>query len=68
MNVMIRNIIDLSRGEAVKHGVSVVTELAGPSPVVEGDSVQLQHVLLNLNVNALEAMGSTNRATERIAN
>jgi PAS domain S-box-containing protein len=60
MNVMICNIIDLSRGEAVKHGVSVVTELAGPSPVVEGDSVQLQQVLLNLIVNALEAMGSTN--------
>jgi PAS domain S-box-containing protein len=60
MNVIIRNIIDLSRGEAVKHGVSVLTELADPSPVVEGDSVQLQQVLLNLIVNALEAMGATN--------
>jgi PAS domain S-box-containing protein len=66
MNGMILEIIDLSRGEAAKHGVLVLTELAGHSPVVKGDSVQLQQVLLNLIVNALEAMGATNEGPREL--
>jgi signal transduction histidine kinase len=37
----------------------VVTELDPELPLVEGDQVQLQQVLLNLIVNAFEAMGET---------
>jgi len=60
VNGAIREIIELAHGEALKYGVSVLTELADPSPVVEADHVQLQQVLLNLIVNALEAMGADN--------
>jgi signal transduction histidine kinase len=58
VNGVILEIISLARGEAVKHGVSVFTELADPSPLVEADRVQFQQVLLNLMVNAIEAMGA----------
>jgi signal transduction histidine kinase len=56
MNEAIRDLIMLTRGEAVKNGVSVQTQLADGLPLVEGDRVQLQQVILNLIVNAIHAM------------
>jgi PAS domain S-box-containing protein len=58
VNGVILEILEVMRSEAVKHGVSILTELADPLPAVEADRVQLQQVLLNLIVNALEAMGA----------
>jgi C4-dicarboxylate-specific signal transduction histidine kinase len=55
INGVVLEIIELTRVEAAKNGVSVLTELADHLPVVEADRVQLQQVLLNLIVNALEA-------------
>ena len=63
---VILEIIELTRGAAVKHGVSILTELADPLPVVEADRVQLQQVLLNLIVNALEAMGADNEGPKEL--
>jgi signal transduction histidine kinase len=46
-----------------RHQVELQTELAVDSPNVLGDRVQLQQVLLNLIINAVEAMSSvTDRA------
>lgn len=57
INAAIREVIELSHGEAVKSGVSVQADLAsGGLPFVEGDRVQLQQVILNLIMNAVEAM------------
>jgi PAS domain S-box-containing protein len=58
INKPIREVIDLTRGEAMKNGVSVRAELAAGLPLVRGDRVQLQQVMLNLIVNAIEAMSS----------
>jgi PAS domain S-box-containing protein len=58
INGAILEIVELTRGEAGKSGVSVVTQLADGLPVVDGDRVQVQQVLLNLIVNAFEAMGA----------
>ena len=66
VNGVILEIIELTRGEAVKHGVSILTELADPSPLVEADRVQLQQVLLNLIVNAIEAMGADNEGPKEL--
>jgi signal transduction histidine kinase len=63
---VILEIIELARGEAVKHGVSILTELADPSPLVEADRVQLQQVLLNLIINAIEAMGADNEGPKEL--
>ncbi|MBC8733411.1 PAS domain S-box protein [Paraburkholderia sp. UCT2] len=56
INEAIREVIELTRGEAWKHGASVQTHLADRLPLVEGDRVQLQQVLLNLLINAMEVM------------
>ncbi len=66
VNEVILEIIELTRGAAVKHGVSILTELADPLPAVEADRVQLQQVLLNLIVNALEAMGFDNEGPKEL--
>ena len=57
INEAIREVIELTRGEAVKTGVSVQTHLADGLPLIHGDRVQLQQVNLNLIINAVEAMG-----------
>jgi Signal transduction histidine kinase regulating C4-dicarboxylate transport system len=56
INDAILEIIVLTRIEAANNGVSVRTQLAEGLPRVEGDRVQLQQVLLNLIINAIEAM------------
>jgi C4-dicarboxylate-specific signal transduction histidine kinase len=43
-------------GELHQHGVALRTELAADLPAVLGDRVQLQQVLLNLIMNAIQAM------------
>jgi PAS domain S-box-containing protein len=58
INVAIREVIVLTRGEALKHGASVEMELAEGLPLIQGDRVQLQQVVLNLVLNAVEAMSS----------
>src|ERR1700738_2666795 len=66
INGVILEIINLTRGEAARYGVSVLTELGDHLPVVEADRVQLQQVLLNLIVNALEAMGAANEGPREL--
>jgi signal transduction histidine kinase len=56
LNETIREVIELTRGEAVKNRVSVRAQLADGLPVIQGDRVQLQQVILNLIMNAVEAM------------
>ena len=58
INEAIREVIELPRGEAVKTGVSVQMHLVESLPLIHGDRVQLQQVMLNLIINAVEAMGS----------
>ena len=55
----IREVIELTRSEAMRNGVSVQTDLALGLPPVRGDRVELQQVILNLILNALEAMSET---------
>jgi PAS domain S-box-containing protein len=58
LNVAIKEVIVLARSVTLRNGVSVQTRLAGGLRSVLGDRVQLQQVLLNLILNAAEAMGS----------
>jgi PAS domain S-box-containing protein len=56
INDAILEVIDLTQTEAVNNSVSVRTQLAEGLPRVQGDRVQLQQVLLNLIINAIDAM------------
>jgi PAS domain S-box-containing protein len=56
VNELLAEVVVLTRAEAHKSRVSVQTRLPVDVPPVVGDRVQLQQVVLNLMVNAIEAM------------
>jgi len=56
INDAIREVVGLTRGELVKNSIAVETQLAENLPAIQGDRVQLQQVVLNLIINAVEAM------------
>lgn len=56
LNEATREVIALSRSELQRNRVIVQTELADNLPCVVGDRVQLQQVILNLLLNASDAM------------
>jgi C4-dicarboxylate-specific signal transduction histidine kinase len=56
INEAISEVIGLTRNEVLKNDVEVQTQLADGLPVIQGSRVQLQQVMLNLMVNAVEAM------------
>jgi C4-dicarboxylate-specific signal transduction histidine kinase len=67
LNDAIEEVIAIVRGELSKHRVSIQTQLAEGLPLVQGDRVQLQQVMLNLTLNAIEAMiGVDDEARELI--
>lgn len=55
----------LLHGQGVSPGVTVQFDFAAALPPLRGDPEQLQQVLLNLSVNALQAVGSTGQVTFR---
>jgi C4-dicarboxylate-specific signal transduction histidine kinase len=66
INEVILEVTALMRGELVKSGVSLNTQLAQGLPLIQGDRVQLQQVLVNLIMNAVEAMGSVNHGSRKL--
>jgi signal transduction histidine kinase len=56
LNAAILEVTALTHSEAVRTGVTVSTQLAGELPRIQGDRVQLQQVMLNLIVNAIQSM------------
>jgi PAS domain S-box-containing protein len=56
INSTLMEVIALVRGEVERNGISLRTELSNDLPLVVGDRIQLQQVILNLIVNAIEAM------------
>jgi PAS domain S-box-containing protein len=55
VNDAIDEVAALVQSEARKHGLSLQTKLAPALPPVHGDRVQLEQVILNLTMNAIEA-------------
>ena len=56
LNELIRDVMGLTQGQLQRHGVSIRSELADDVPSVVADPIQLQQVILNLFMNAAEAM------------
>jgi signal transduction histidine kinase len=59
LNEVILEVIALTRDQIRSNGISLATELAPELKPVVGDKVQLQQVMLNLIVNAIDAMNAT---------
>src|SRR5437667_10518809 len=56
INQTIREVIGLARNEMQRNGVALETQLSDDVPLVFADRIQLQQVILNLMMNAIEAM------------
>jgi PAS domain S-box-containing protein len=66
LNEVIQEVLTLLAGELRKQSVELSTELGLNLPAVIGDFVQLQQVLLNLVMNAIESMANTTRRPRAI--
>jgi nitrogen-specific signal transduction histidine kinase len=66
INETILEVVALTRHEAAKNRVSVQMEFTEGLPPVQGDRVQLQQVVLNLIINAVEAMSCSNEGTRQL--
>ncbi|HET9385113.1 MAG TPA: MASE1 domain-containing protein [Gemmatimonadales bacterium] len=65
INELVREVVELIHSELIRREVLVHTRLTPALPRVPADRVQVQQVLMNLLVNACDAMGDQPRA-ERI--
>jgi PAS domain S-box-containing protein len=67
VNDVVREAIALVQRELISHQVSLRTEFAPALPMILGDRVQLQQVIINLVMNSIEAMQSvTDRPRELV--
>ena len=66
INDLIRGTANLLKNEFINRRVNIAIELAEDVPRIFGDSVQIQQVLLNLLMNAMDAMDSVPAAQRAI--
>jgi signal transduction histidine kinase len=67
VNATILEVIALARSEVHGNGVSLRTWLGKDLPPVRGDRIQLQQVVLNLLINAIEAMSGRSDAPRELS-
>ena len=66
VNDLVNSTIALLNSEFISRRITVKVDLANGLPATSGDAVQLQQVLLNLVMNAMDAMASTPMAQRMI--
>jgi signal transduction histidine kinase len=66
VNELITEVVDLTAHQAETFGVSIVQELQPSLSRIPGDRIQLQQVVLNLLMNAIEATTSINDRPRRV--
>src|SRR5262245_36975459 len=65
-NELVQEVVGIMHGDLVLRAVEPVTQLEAALPAVQGDRVELQQVLLNLVVNACDAMAGTPPEARRL--
>jgi PAS domain S-box-containing protein len=66
INEVTLEVIELTRSEVRRNGTSLQTQLADGLPLIPGDRVQLQQVMLNLILNAVEAMSGSSATVREL--
>jgi PAS domain S-box-containing protein len=66
LNKAVEEVLALVKGELSKNGISVHVHTAERLSPVKGDRVQLQQVMLNLILNSIEAMTSTDGSDRKL--
>jgi signal transduction histidine kinase len=66
LNVVTLDVLRLVDGETHRRGVEIEKQLADTLPVVRGDVIHLQQVILNLILNAMEAMSESSESNRRL--
>jgi signal transduction histidine kinase len=65
-NELVREVLSLARGDLTTRGIEPVMKLARTLPAIHGDRVQLQQVMLNVVLNAAEAMAASTHEPRRL--
>ena len=66
LNEVIGDVLKLMRSDLINQNVTVDTDLAQNLPPITGDRIQLQQVLLNLMLNACEAMADCDSSERQL--
>ena len=66
LNETIDEVIAMASSEVQQNRVSLQTELADDLPLILGDRIQLQQVILNLLINAVEAMAGAGESPREL--
>jgi PAS domain S-box-containing protein len=66
VNETIHEVIALARSEIERNGVALETELSDDMPIILADRIQLQQVILNLMMNAIEAMSGVGQGPREL--
>jgi PAS domain S-box-containing protein len=66
LNDLVMNVVQMVHPNAMLHSCELGTFLDPDSPAIEGDPVQLQQVLLNLIINAFDAMRDTPTSRRKV--
>jgi C4-dicarboxylate-specific signal transduction histidine kinase len=67
LNELVQSTLGLLHSELLDRRIALKVDLQPELPLVSGDSVQLQQVLLSLMMNAIEAMSSTGPAARKLS-
>jgi predicted ATPase/signal transduction histidine kinase len=66
LNETIGGVIALARSELFRNEVLLRTKLANDLPLIMGDRIQLQQVILNLVINGIEAMSGVSKGSREL--